>query len=80
MLKYINGSISTWGVAGSHSAIDFSDQNMIPMSTITAEATFNFLYLLESGTQYTQTQGTVTDAYGNVGSFGPSVGSATIYP
>lgn len=80
LLKYINGSISTWGVAGSHSAIDFSDQNMIPMSTITAEATFNFLYLLESGTQYTQTQGTVTDAYGNVGSFGPSVGSATIYP
>ncbi len=80
LLKYINGTISTWGVAGTHSGTTFSDSNLIPMSRITAEVTFNYLYLLESGIQYTETQGSVTDVFGNTGSFGPSVGSATIYP
>lgn len=80
LLKYMNGTISTWGVAGSHSGVSFKSSNFIPGSYISAEAVFNYLYLTETGTQFTKTQGTVSDVYGNTGSFGPSVGSATIRP
>lgn len=81
LLKYMNGTVSTWGVAGSASARSIEGgKNLLPKSEIDGYVQFSYLYLLEEGTQYTRTEGNVEDVYGNKGWFGPSVGSATIRP
>lgn len=78
LIKYLNGNLTTYGVAGTTSTTLY-ESNLIPGPTITAEAELHHLHPLQSGKQYFKVSGTVTGVNG-YGSFGPQTTSVDVNP